>query len=317
MINIYQKIREKLVEQTQNSLGYFEVTDRKLFSRQISNLNNMNMEAQKSMLKNTSYENYCGYCDSKLFPNDRTCPQCGAPTKNYISKEINIDSPEIKYETMRENPCRDFGELSLYSDIRIMDKGDSQCFNIFPRDIFCVLKNGRKNNQIESHKEFKGQVAILTNLNSFVGSDISELFSCAIRVISPEPTDHLQYSGFNISDFVTLSQKVSAYNAGRKSLIVGTRMGIMNILPQDINYKYSIGEPDEIKFVGNIYGTDAIMLPSVSNYKNPFASNLPDNRIWIVSPTEGKLLKIVSDDDSFVKLGIGLGISSTYGMIEL
>jgi hypothetical protein len=30
---------------------------------------------------------FCSYCESRIFDTDRTCPQCGAPTKNYIKVE--------------------------------------------------------------------------------------------------------------------------------------------------------------------------------------------------------------------------------------
>lgn len=34
-----------------------------------------------------SYNIFCSYCSSKIFDSDRTCPQCGAPTKNPIIQE--------------------------------------------------------------------------------------------------------------------------------------------------------------------------------------------------------------------------------------
>lgn len=34
-----------------------------------------------------SYNMFCSYCNSKIFDSDRTCPQCGAPTKNPIYQE--------------------------------------------------------------------------------------------------------------------------------------------------------------------------------------------------------------------------------------
>lgn len=264
---------------------------------------------------NIIYEQYCGYCDSKIFSQDRTCPRCGAPTKNYVVKEAVYSGKKID-QVQKQQRYKDFEKFFPYSDIRIIDKGDSQCFSLEPRDVFCILKNKENANQAESYRKFSGQVAISTNLNSFNGSDISNIFSCAIKSIS-EPTEYFRCSNFSTSNLVVLFQKVSAYNNGRRSVIVGTMLGLMNILPPDPNYRYFLGEPGEMTFIKSVFGIDAIALPQALDYKNPFSLNLSNDRIWIVSPTEGKLVKIVSEDDSFKRVGVGVGFSSIYGTIEV
>lgn len=37
----------------------------------------------------TIEEQFCSYCDTKIFENDRRCPNCGAPTKQLIKKQLS------------------------------------------------------------------------------------------------------------------------------------------------------------------------------------------------------------------------------------
>jgi hypothetical protein len=46
---------------------------------------------------------YCSYCESQIFEEDRTCSQCGAPTKNFfvsLVKEISKNIEEITQGTI-------------------------------------------------------------------------------------------------------------------------------------------------------------------------------------------------------------------------
>jgi hypothetical protein len=40
---------------------------------------------------------FCSHCESRIFDTDRTCPQCGAPTRNYIKVEMGEGKVPKRY----------------------------------------------------------------------------------------------------------------------------------------------------------------------------------------------------------------------------
>lgn len=111
-------------------------------------------------------EKYCSYCNSKIFDDDRTCPQCGAPTKNHLSKESKAN-----YKTY-------YGETDA-----------------------------------------------------------------SLRMV-----------GWSHKSLVMLSQRISAWNRGRKTTVVCNKKNMLSILPCDINYRYDLTDPI---YVTGFLGCDA------------------------------------------------------------
>lgn len=266
-------------------------------------------------------DRYCSYCSSKIFESDRTCSQCGAPTMNYIvglDKFVKTDRVQNESKRNRNYNIKGLESFFPYSDIRVISRGDSGVFSINARDIFCILKQGRGDSVTrEIRRNFQGQTSIVPELTSFSENDVSSLFSSLILGSVSNDNVGLRVSGFSSSEFVRLSQTVSAWNGGAKTVVIGTHKSLANILPNDKNYRYNLDTENRIEYYGNFYQTDLISLPPAVNYGNPFSVELKDDRVWMVSPTEGKLLKIVFEDETLENVGIGLGISSTFATMVM
>jgi hypothetical protein len=214
--------------------------------------------------------------------------------------------------------------IGLYTEVRQIDWGDSAAFEIKPRDIFAVSKAGKAMRTAEVHKQFNGQVTLVPvmreltvqvslykvlagkeSLGDFVAKVIRSLetdmakdaytaFNTAMTNLSSSGDNKLKYAGYAQSDLISLCQKVSAWNGGNKAVIVGTPVALLSVLPADANYRYEL-ESDYVK-IGyiNTMGTyDVLSIPQIADYGAPFKMMLDDTRLYVLSPSSGKIVKMV------------------------
>jgi hypothetical protein len=214
--------------------------------------------------------------------------------------------------------------IGIYSDVRTIGWGDSAAFDVSPRDLFIVSKAGRSKRTTELHKQFKGQVTVIPEpremtvfaslmkilagkeslaematkmVKSFevaLSYDVYDAFATAMGNVSNTASTGLRVAGFTQAEFVRLSQTVGAWNGGAKPVAIGTQLALANILPADANYRYDIASDFvKIGYVRNFQGTDVMVLPQVADYTTPFGLKLANDKIWIVSPSSQKLIKVV------------------------
>lgn len=213
--------------------------------------------------------------------------------------------------------------VGMYSDVRTIGWGDSAAFDVSPRDLFIVSKAGRSKRTTELHKQFKGQVTVVPepremtvfvslmkvlagkeSLAEFVTKmtrsfettlayDVYEAFSTAMDAVDSS-ADGLLVAGYTQAEFVRLSQTVAAWNGGAKPIAIGTQAALANILPANANYRYEL-ESDYVRmgYIRNFQGTDIMVLPQIADWTTPFALKLSDSRIWLVSPSSQKIVKVV------------------------
>jgi hypothetical protein len=160
--------------------------------------------------------------------------------------------------------------ISLYTDVVVGDFGSSYSFDIKARDLFAVSKGGRAQKVSEITRDFNGQVT-LTAENHLItvgaslyrilaGKDsLADLTAKAVRSIETRMTTEcyntlysaminlstttdsgLQVTGYTQANLVSLGQRVQAWNFGAKPVIVGTQLALVNVLPDDANYRYTL-----------------------------------------------------------------------------
>ena len=230
-----------------------------------------------------------------------------------VSALIDMVLPETMIDT-----------IGMYSDVRNIGWGDSAAFEIKPRDLFVVSKAGRAKRTTELHKQYDGMVTVLPeprqlavsvslyrvlsgkeslaefvmkavrSLETQMTYDVYSVFATAMDAISNTASTGLRVAGYSQSEFVRLSQTVTAWNGGAKAVAIGTQAALSNLLPNDANYRYDLSsEYVKMGFIRNFQNTDIIVLPQVADYTTPFGLKLADNRIWFVSPSAQKLVKLV------------------------
>jgi hypothetical protein len=213
--------------------------------------------------------------------------------------------------------------IGAYSEVKVGGWGDSFSFEVKPRDLFVVSKQGRDRRTTEIKKQYNGLVTILPELRQLtVGvslyrvlagkESLAEFVAKAVRSLESQMTvdvynsfatamDNLatttdaalKVTGYTQAGMVALAQKVGAWNGGNKPVIMGTHLALANILPNDANYRYDI-ESNFVKmgYMKTIAGYDTLMLPQVAAWGTPFTTVLDDTKLWLVSPSAGKLVKL-------------------------
>ena len=112
-------------------------------------------------------------------------------------------------------------------------------------------------------------------------------------VVSGSPLG-LQASGYSKPEFLRISQTVSAWNSGAPVVALGTVAALGAILPEGDKYRYFI-DSDFVKvgYMRNFLGVDLMVLPQVADWTTPFGLKLSDKKIWFVSPSSQKIVKVV------------------------
>lgn len=214
--------------------------------------------------------------------------------------------------------------IGIYTEQRYGNYGDSFAFNIEPNDLFYVSKAGRDQRTVEFQRQFEGQVTVLPenreitvfvnfyrvlcgldSLARFVSKAILSIeteitrevfsaFDTAMEGLPSTPADgQLKVTGYSQTSAVKLAQTVTAFNSGAKAVFVGTQLALQNILPNDANYRYMLdSEYATLGYVKNAFGFDTLVLPQIADWKNPYKLALRDDRIYVVSPSSQKLVKL-------------------------
>jgi hypothetical protein len=228
--------------------------------------------------------------------------------------------------------------IGMYTDVRSIGWGDSAAFDVTPRDLFVVSKSGRGKRVGEMHKQFKGQVVVLPELRElsvqvslyrvlagkeslaeFVAKavrsletamtvDVYTVFATAMAALPTTTSYELRFAGYSQENLVKLAQRVTAYNGGAKAVILGTQAALQNVLPADANYRYTL-ESDYVKigYIPTAFGYDIMALPQVAAWATPFSLALDDAKIYLVSPSSQKLVKLVLE---------GSTLSNTTGVYD-
>ena len=214
--------------------------------------------------------------------------------------------------------------IGMYTEVRTGGYGDSFAFEVKPRDLFVVSKSGRGKRVAELQKSFDTTVSVIPephmvsvavnlyrvlagqeslaefvmkavrSMESEVTREAFTAFNTAFGSLPTTPTDgELKYTGYSQESLIKLAQRVTAWNNGQKAVIVGTQLALQNILPTDANYRYTL-ESDYVRmgYIPNAFGYDVLMLPQVADWKTTFKTYLDDSRIYVMSPSAGKPVKL-------------------------
>lgn len=214
------------------------------------------------------------------------------------------------------------GVLRYFADFRYADLGDSMSFDIQNNALYTVSKAGYRLRNTNMQKLYGTTVTLVPeNRMITVGTDLFEIrtgrVSIAREVMKAARsietalyydtlstlntsmdalTGDLMIDNYTERGLIHLAEVVTAYNQGRKAIILGTPVALKSVLPSNTNYRYLLD--DDYVRVGHIQtfnGYDVMPLVQVANpydYTTPYKLTLPDNRLWVVSPASDKLIKI-------------------------
>ena len=213
------------------------------------------------------------------------------------------------------------GSLRYFADIRNADLGDSIKFDIKSNSLFTVSKAGNRQRTTNQQKTFRTTVT-MTGVNhevtigttlfemltgqSFLAEEVmkvarsietSMLFESydAFTAEANALTGNLAVANYSEASLISLCETITAYNQGRKAVILGTPVALKDVLPTNGNYRYLL-EDDYVRLghLATFNGYDVLPMEQVANpySATPYALKLDDTKIYVVSPASDKIVKI-------------------------
>lgn len=216
-------------------------------------------------------------------------------------------------------------DIGLYAEIRNIGWGDIAQFKVKPNELFVVSKASRLGKRTtELHKWYSGEVTVLPEprqmtvyvslmkvlegneslaefvrvmIRSFEYSlnlDVYNAFSTAMSTIDNTPSTGLRTAGYTPAEFGRISQAVRAWNGGGNVVAMGTQVALGKVLPENANYRYDVdSEFVRLGYLNNFLGTELVVIPQMVDLSNPFALSIPDDRIYFLSTSAQKIVKVV------------------------
>jgi len=228
--------------------------------------------------------------------------------------------------------------IGLYTDVRTGAFGDNFSFDIEPRDLFVVSKHGKAQKSTEIHKQFRGQKTLtpewhqltvgvsmysvlsgkesLANLVSkcvrsietAMTLDAYNAFATAMSALSNTATTGLRIAGYSQANLIRLCEQVGAWSMGAKPIVVGTATALLNVLPDDNNYRYTLNDSFvTLGYIPTINGYDVMRMPQVADLDTFGALKIANDRLWIIAPSSQKIVKLCLEGNT---------ISNTTGVFE-
>jgi hypothetical protein len=160
------------------------------------------------------------------------------------------------------------GSLRYFADFRFADLGDSMTFDIENNALYNVSKAGYRKRSTNLQKLFDTTVTLAPiNRELTVGSDLFEILSGrvsiakevmkAVRSIETAMmfdaynafatatgnlSGNLAVANYSEESLISLCETVTAYNQGRKAVIIGTPVALKSVLPTNSNYRYLLDD---------------------------------------------------------------------------
>lgn len=209
--------------------------------------------------------------------------------------------------------------FGLFTDFRFVSLGDVVKFKIMPNQFFTVSKGGTGERTIHRQKDFAQDiivapvehiVTVYTDMYRVLAGkeDIADFVARVVLAIEQAmygdalnalmtgltnlPVGSYNYTGaFDMKTLVKMAETVKVYNAGVRPIIAGSATALMNVLPDSTlgyrgNYDANGGS---IELIKNVYGYDVIKMDNAAAPGGNLV--LPDNKIFVVSPAQDKLVK--------------------------
>lgn len=209
--------------------------------------------------------------------------------------------------------------FGLFTDFRFVSLGDVVKFKIMPNQFFTVSKGSTGERTIHRQKDFAQDiivapiehiVTVYTDMYRVLAGkeDIADFVARVVLAIEQAmygdalnalmtglnnlPTGTYNISGaFDMKTLVKMAETVQVYNAGVRPVIAGSATALMRVLPDSTlgyrgNYDANGGS---IELIKNVYGYDVIKMNNAAAQGGGLV--LPDNKIFVVSPAQDKLVK--------------------------
>jgi hypothetical protein len=215
----------------------------------------------------------------------------------------------------------DNSAIRYFADVKYADIGDSIKFDIESNAMLTVSRADYRRRKINSQKTFDANitmtgenhmVTVSDNLfdilagRSHIARDVMRAgiaiekgmlidaynaFTTSMNGLS----GNLAVANYSEDALVKLCQTVTAYNNGRKAVIIGTPLALKKVLPQNGNYRYMLdSEYVKLGRLQEFNSYDVLPMEQIADpdVEDPYKLLLDDTKIYVVSPASDKIVKI-------------------------
>lgn len=216
--------------------------------------------------------------------------------------------------------------IGMIADIRYGGYLDSFKFDLENNALFTVNKAGRRQRDIPA-QVLEGttvtlapetrEVTVMVTLPEILAGrkSIAKYIMKAMRSIESQMlydaydsmatamdalTTPLKVANYTENALISLCQTVTAYNQGRKAVILGTSVALKSILPSAQNTRILLqDEYVTMGYLRQFNGIDVIEMPQVADFNSTaYGLKLKNDRIYVVSPASDKLVKVAVGGDT-------------------
>ncbi len=211
-------------------------------------------------------------------------------------------------------------DFDIFSEMRTVGYGDLVKFTVEPRSFFLTSLGGKGERNtfrvrkfaqdIELHpvqhmitvyRNMYNVLAGKTNIVDFLSwvllSIRTDMYTQALGVLNDGltsiPVGSLNVNGaFDMKTLVKMCETVEFRNGGVKPVIAGSATALMNVLPDSTSgYRMNVdGEGNgKIDLIRNIMGYSVLKLGNAVTKAGNLI--LPDNKLYVISPSQDKLVK--------------------------
>jgi len=214
------------------------------------------------------------------------------------------------------------GSIGILADMRFGGYDDSFKFDIENNALFAVSSAGRRiktapaqvlENTTATLTPYNHMVSVIVDLPAvFAGrKSLAKYMMKVVRSIESQmlyeaydafysamesvntPSAFVQ-GNYDEKGLITLCEKVTAYNQGRKAVIFGTPVALKSVLPTSLSTRILLDN----EYVKNgslsvFNGYDVVPMAQVADYtSSTYALKLHDDRIYVVAPASDKIVKV-------------------------
>lgn len=242
------------------------------------------------------------------------------PTVRYFADEI------VDYTIDMILPESLISSIGMIADIRFGGYLDSFKFDVENNALFSVAKAGRRSRNVPAQvlenttvtlapenrevtvkvtlpeilagRKFiaKYLMKVMRSIESQMLYDCYDSFATNMDAL----TAPLKIASYTENALISLCETVTAWNQGRKAVILGTPVALKTVLPSATNSRILL--QDEYVTLGHLRtfnNYDVIEMPQVADFNSAnYGLKLKDNRIYVVSPASDKIMKIAVGGDT-------------------
>lgn len=240
----------------------------------------------------------------------------GNPMVKYFANEIRNALVDMILPEVLLN-----GSLRYFADFKFAELGDTLKIKIENNALYNVSLAGERKKHTNLQQLFpttvtmfglNHQITVGTNLyeiligNDSIAKDVmkaalsieAHMLYEAYDVFESEMsslTGNLNVANYSEKALITLCETVTAWNQGKKAIILGTPVALKSVLPSNGNFRFLLND-DYVKSgaLRDFNGYDVVPMSQVADYLNPveYSLKLNDQKIYVVSPAAEKIVTI-------------------------